>query len=182
MIAAVSTARSGDPALTNPRKDEADLLRWQRELLRFAHRLTGDTDTAEDVVQETIVRFLRVRESKELENPRAWLFRVATNVVRDVARRRETAQRLAPKPDDEPVAAPDTDYERKETIAKVREALARLPMRDRELLLMRESGFRYREIADVIGVKPESVSTLARRALAKFEAAYRAEIHHDASE
>ncbi|HWV58945.1 MAG TPA: sigma-70 family RNA polymerase sigma factor [Longimicrobiales bacterium] len=161
--------------------DEKSLLRWQRELLRYVHRLTGDVDLAEDVAQEAILRLLRLREERELDNPRAWLFRVATNLVRDGARRAETAKRLTPTPETETHVTPESEWERHETIRRVRAALDRIPFRDRELLLMRESGFKYWEIADVIGVKPESVSTLARRALAKFEAAYRAEFRDEAS-
>jgi len=127
------------------------------------------------------MRLLRLRKERELDNPRAWLFRVATNLVRDGARRMETARRLTPMPETETAVTPETELERRETIRRVRTALDRIPYRDRELLLMRESGFRYWEIAEVIGVKPESVSTLARRALAKFEAAYRAEFRDEAS-
>lgn len=186
MVAATSAVGATPPGVamttrTEPEiqpltlEEERQLLRWQRELLRYLHRLTGDADLAEDIVQETLFRYLRIRTDRELENPRAWLFRVATNLVRDGARRVETARRLTPEPETETTVTPETDLDRRETIRQVRAALERIPYRDRELLLMRESGFKYWEIAEVIGVKPESVSTLARRALAKFEAAYRAE-------
>jgi RNA polymerase sigma-70 factor, ECF subfamily len=49
-----------------------------------------------------------------------------------------------------------------------------LPERDRQLLLMREEGFKYDEIAAVIGVAPASVGTLIARALKKFVSAYEA--------
>ncbi len=149
--------------------------RWQGELLRFAHRLTGDPDLAEDLVQEAFVRFLQASAEAAVLHPRAWLHRVVLNAVRDQARRRETAERLRPPPPDEGPPTPLEETERREAIRRVREALGRIPERDRELLVLRESGFRYREIAEVIGVKPESVATLARRALEKFQVAYGAE-------
>jgi len=155
---------------------------WQRELLRFAHRLTGDPDVAEDAVQEAMVRYLEADARGAVLHPRAWLHRVILNVVRDHARRRETAQRLAPPPPIDGPATPEEDLDRNEAVRTVRLALARLSPRDRELLVMRESGFRYSEIASVIGVKSESVATLARRALEKFQAAYALEGGEDHDE
>jgi RNA polymerase sigma factor (sigma-70 family) len=151
----------------------------QRELGRFALRLTGDPDLAEDAVQEAMVRLLEAGGVDSVENPRAWLHRVTLNVVRDHARRRETAQRLQPPPPESGPPTPDEDFERSESVRQVRRVLQQLSSRDRELLIMRESGFRYREIAEVIGVKAESVATLARRALARFQDAYEAEMVDD---
>jgi RNA polymerase sigma-70 factor (ECF subfamily) len=53
--------------------------------------------------------------------------------------------------------------------------LDRLPERDRQLLLMREEGFKYEEIAQVVGVAPASVGTLIARALKRFVEAYNQE-------
>jgi RNA polymerase sigma-70 factor (ECF subfamily) len=55
----------------------------------------------------------------------------------------------------------------------LRAALAELAPRDREILLMREEGFRYAEIAEVVGVAPSSVGTLLARALRRFSTVYR---------
>jgi RNA polymerase sigma factor (sigma-70 family) len=155
--------------------------RWRRELLRCVHRLTGDPDLAEDVAQEALMRLERTDPDGKIQNPRAWLFRVATNLVRDAARREETARRLAPPPPPDGPPTPAEELERAESVRQVRRALERLSPRDRELLMMRESGFRYAEIADVLGVKTESVATLARRALDRFRAAYLEETEHAAS-
>jgi RNA polymerase sigma factor (sigma-70 family) len=75
---------------------------------------------------------------------------------------------------------PDQELARNEAIRSVRAALARISPRDRELLMMRESGFRHREIAEVLGVKTESVPTLALRALDRLRTAY-AEMNDEAS-
>jgi RNA polymerase sigma-70 factor (ECF subfamily) len=145
---------------------------YHGQLLRWVHRMTGDPDLAEDIAQEALIRLVETGGSDRPRNTRAWLFQVARNRVRDVARRQETARRLTPPPETVTAATPETDLVRGETIREVREALDRLSPRDRELLIMRESGFRYREIAEVIGVKTESVPTLAMRALARFRIAY----------
>ena len=143
-----------------------------RDLLRWVHRLTGDADLAEDVAQEALIRLVETGGGERPRSARAWLFRVAMNLVRDHARRQDTVRRLTPPLEMVSLDTPERALERAETIRQVRAALDRLPPRDRELLMMRESGFRYREIAEVIGVKTESVPTLAMRALARFRTAY----------
>jgi RNA polymerase sigma-70 factor (ECF subfamily) len=143
-------------------------------LFRYLHRLTGDADVAEDVAQEAFVRLLRQKLSEDEVRP--WLFTVAMNLVRDRARKTDRRQRLltgAPQLVT-PTPLPDEDVERSERIAAVRSVLKRLPERDRQLLLMREEGFKYEEIARVVGVAPASVGTLIARALRRFIEAYSA--------
>jgi RNA polymerase sigma-70 factor, ECF subfamily len=154
----------------------AEIAQWQRELLRYVHRLTGDPDLAEDLAQDALLRLLRAEGDKAPENPRAWLYRVATNLVRDHARR-AAMMRDRPIPID--TDAPDTpaqEYERNATVAQVRAVLKRLAPRDREILILSESGFRHREIAEIVEVKPQSVSVLLARALERFRTAYLAEV------
>jgi RNA polymerase sigma factor (sigma-70 family) len=145
---------------------------WLRELRRYVHRLTGDPDRAEDVAQEATLRLVRARRQAEVRAPRAWLYRTATNMVRDQARHEAMLRRTTVPVDTDAAPTPEQDFERAETIRQVRSALELIPPRDRELLILRESGFRYREIAEVIGVKTQSVPVLAARALERFRKAY----------
>jgi RNA polymerase sigma-70 factor (ECF subfamily) len=143
-------------------------------LFRYLQRLTGDDDVAEDIAQESFVRLLRQRLPEDEVRP--WLFTVAMNLVRDRARKSDRRQRLLTSAPELVTRRPlpDEDVERAERIASVRDVLERLPERDRQLLLMREEGFKYDEIARVIGVAPASVGTLIARALKKFAAEFEA--------
>jgi RNA polymerase sigma-70 factor (ECF subfamily) len=144
-------------------------------LYRYLHRLTGDADAAEDIAQEAFVRLLRQKLPEAEVRP--WLFTVAMNLVRDRARKQERRQRLlsSAPPLIGTMGRPDDDLERSERVAGVRTALDRLSERDRQLLLMREEGFKYEEIANVVGVAPASVGTLIARALRRFVEVYRAQ-------
>lgn len=137
-------------------------------LYRYLHRLTGDADAAEDIAQEAFVRLLRQKLPDSEVRP--WLFTVAMNLVRDRARKAERRHRLLTNAPvlSRPAALPDEDMERNERIVAVRAVLDQLPERDRQLLLMREEGFKYEEIAQVVGVAPASVGTLIARALRRF--------------
>ena len=148
--------------------------RVQPSLFRYLDRLTGDPDAAEDAVQEAFVRLLSRPDLGE-EAARLWLFTVGTNLVRDRGRMTARRQRLLSAVPVSPSIGPlpDEAVERAERVQGVREALERLPERDRQMLLMREEGFRYAEIAAAVDVAPGSVGTLVARALKRFVEVYR---------
>src|SRR5690606_17975855 len=103
----------------------ADLTRWHRELLRYVHRLTGDPDLSEDLAQEALMRLLRADPDKPMQNARAWLYRVATNLVRDHARRADMMRRRQIPIDTDAPQTPEQALERSESVAQVRAALDR---------------------------------------------------------
>jgi len=151
---------------------DAAFAKHHPSVFRYLHRLTGDADVAADIAQESFVRLLDhpVPEDKV----RAWLFTVATNLVRDRARTRERRLRLlkAGDPALGQAPRPDEELEREESIQRVRRSLEQLGPRDRQLLMLREEGFRYGEIAELIGVAPGSVGQLLARALKRFARVY----------
>ena len=143
-------------------------------LIRYVCRFTGDADTAADIAQDA---FLRLLEHELPRNEvRPWIFVVATNLARDGVRKTDRRRRLlmANPERREGLTSPQEDLERSERIEQVRLALDRLSDRDRQMLLMREEGFRYAEIAEAVGVRPTSVGALVARALKRFSAAYQA--------
>lgn len=149
-------------------------------LFRYVHRLTGDADLAEDIAQESFARLLRQRLPEAEAKP--WLFTVATNLLRDGARKATRRERLLNSVGWAPPAAlaPDVEAERREEVAAVRAVLAELSARDRQLLLMREEGFTYEEMARTVGVAATSVGTLLARALRRFSEVYRLQgVGHD---
>lgn len=143
------------------------------QVFRYVHRLTGCPDTAADVAQESFVRML-ARTPMPEDEARRWLFAVARNLVRDRARVDGGRERLLRTGEAEPPAParPDEAVEQAEAAQAVRAALSSLSERDRTLLLMREEGFRYREIARELEVAPGSVGTLIARAARRFREVY----------
>lgn len=150
-------------------------------LYRFSLRFTGDSDAAEDLAQEAFVRLLD-RDLPDGEI-RPWLFVVAGNLARDRARKQKRRRRLLEEhpPSPNVPELPERAAERAERIEIVRGVLATLSDRDRTILLMREEGLRYSEIAEAIGVKQTSVGALIARALRRFSAAWAAQDGTDGS-
>ena len=144
-----------------------------RSLVRFLYRRTGDLPRAEDLAQEAFVRAIEHQPSK----PRAWLFTVAANLARDEGRRASVRRKHLTliKAETEarpPEPPPDVALERRETVQQVQAALAELPERDREALLLWEEGFSYDEIAEVLGLSRGSIGTTLARARSRLAAVF----------
>ena len=143
--------------------------RTARMLRAYLARVTGDSQLADDLLQEVYYRFLRARSGYENEaHRRNALFRIATNLARDSHRRARLRSAVSLSGDE---AMPGADAAaRTEQRTEVRDALSRLRPRERELLwLAYANGSSHREIADSLGLKTGSVKLLlfrARRRLA----------------
>jgi RNA polymerase sigma-70 factor (ECF subfamily) len=123
-------------------------------LVRFLTRRLGDRDWAEELAQETFVRALK---QDEIASERSWLFAVASNLVRDEARReareRKRQEVMRAEAEAESTVEPEpTSMERAEDQALARQAIEMLAERDRDALLMREEGLGYEEIAEALGL------------------------------
>lgn len=144
-------------------------------LVRYLTRRLGDRDWAEEVAQETFLRALR---QDALTSERSWLFAVATNLVRDEARKDERRRRhlqLLAAEERERVTEPlETSLERAQEGAMARKAVDALAERDRLALLMREEGLDYNEIADALGLSVGSIGTTLARARRRLAETYEA--------
>lgn len=152
--------------------------------LRFATRLTGGVDAAEELVQEALLRAWRGRDGFRAESQfRTWLFRIVINVFRDRLAGRKTAEPLPAELTDERQIDPAAAASDAELGRRIAELVGALPPRQREVLvLVTYEGMDAREAAAVLGVTPANVhSTLhvarerLRRQLAPYLSERRAE-------
>ena len=146
---------------------------YQNELLGMLYYLVGNSEDARDAYQEAFVRCWRRRDGlSEVENLKAWVFRVALNVGRDL---RATAwrRRRRPLPDDGAVAATrdppvEVQMDRREQLDLLQNALLQLRSEEQEVFLLRQNGeMTYEEIAQSISIPVGTVKTRMRLALEK---------------
>jgi RNA polymerase sigma-70 factor, ECF subfamily len=137
----------------------------------YALSLLGDRAAAEDVTALAFERLFRARGRLDASRgtPRALLFTIARNAALDELRRRGR-QPLA-TPDAEPRAASPgagESLEQAERRASVREALAALPARDREVVLLKFHGqLSNAELAEALGISESNAGTRLHRALGR---------------
>jgi RNA polymerase sigma factor (sigma-70 family) len=134
-------------------------------LLRYAFGLTGQRETAEDLVQEA---FLKLHAHwDEVENPKAWLYRAVRNLALNHRRdhRRETAM---DEGSDFASALPDPGHAvgRMEAVGTLRMLLAEMHEDDRRLIgLKYHEGLKYDQISERTGLSVGNVGYKLHHAL-----------------
>jgi RNA polymerase sigma-70 factor (ECF subfamily) len=177
-----------EPVAMTPARFDLWYEEFRSPLKAYLRRIAKNTAAADDLFQETWIRFLTHPPSTlEAAAVRAYVFTIATRLARDVWRRETFMGRwfravrrweedgdasdelLEVAGDNAP--APDTRYETREDVAR---ALQRLTARERALLwLAHVEQYEHREIAGMLGIRPESVRVLLHRARRRALAALR---------
>lgn len=176
----VGGAKRGDPAAFDRLVEE-----FGPRLFGFALRLLNGKDEAEDVVQEVFLKVVRTIEQYEHDSRfEAWLFRIAANAVRDRIRssrrsvsasggagpvtEEEMERAMYPRRDDASIRGPLETMENNEDVDRVQNCLSRLPLAEREVIMLRHySSMSFAEIAEMMGTPIGTALARAHRGLAK---------------
>ena len=164
--------------LTSDREFEELFLEHYPRLVRTLLRLVGNSGQAEELAADAFYRLHQHRsQNRSEDNLPGWLYRTAVNLGLDAlransrrTRREEQAQR-----EEAGTATPGNPlYEllAEEQRERVRNVIFHLKPIQGQVLLMGSSGFTCKEIAAVLGVKPDSLYMLISRAKAQFEKEY----------
>ncbi len=147
------------------------------ELMSTLVYLLGNADDAQEAAQEAFLKCWRTRESvPDIQNLRAWVFRVAMNTARDT-QRSAWSRRVKPLLAEEIMLstrdlAPGLALEDQETLARLRSALAELRPEEQEVFLLRQNGeLTYEQIAEARGTPVGTIKTQMRAALQKLRRA-----------
>jgi RNA polymerase sigma-70 factor (ECF subfamily) len=159
------------------RRLEEAFSRYQDELLGMLYYVVGNAEDARDALQDAFVKCWKHRAGLgEIENLRAWIFRIALNTGRDL---RGAAWRRRRQPLEEGGNAlpavtlrPDVEAVRNERLAIVRHAIGQLRPEEQEVFLLRQDGqMTYEQIAEIISIPLGTVKTRMRLSLMKLREA-----------
>ena len=154
--------------------------RFRRPAYLLALQLTGRPEMAQDVAQDSMLRFFQHIDRLDIERPvQPWLYQIVRNRVRDLRRRARLrryesleALREQGRPETaDPRASPAEDLDRRELQARVWRALQELSEPHKEILVLRDyQDLSYREISKVLDIPQGTVMSrlhAARRSLRK---------------
>lgn len=149
-------------------------------IVAILFRLVGDRAQAEELAGDVFWKIyhqpqLSVKMAEREHNIGGWLYRAATRVGIDALRASARRKRYEQAAGQAAFAAgtaeadPLTDVLRDEKRRRVQSVLAAMKPAQAQLLLLRQSGFSYQELGEILGVKTNSIGTLLARAEAEFE-------------
>lgn len=141
---------------------------WYIPLLRYASHKIRDCSVAEDIVHDAFMAlYSDLRNGAVVERPRAWLFVTVRRRIADYYRR--TGREKNWDGHLEEIAAPEPAPAM--GTSGLGGMLRILSAREQEVLLLRVSSMKYREIADELGISANSVCQLLARAVRKLRKA-----------
>ena len=150
----------------------------QEKLFRYLTNSMLAAPDAEEIIQETFLAlFQHLRRGGSRENLRGWLFRVAHNLAlkrryHDRRGFQNLGSSLPPEilvPD--PGLNPEDEFAARQMHARLIAVVRALPEQDRQCLILRAEGLRYRDIAEVLNMSLGSVSISLGRSLARISRA-----------
>lgn len=148
-----------------------DMLPLKEKLFRLALRITLDRAEAEDVVQETLIRVWNKRDEwTHFSSLEAFSQTVARNLAIDRSRRMDaqTVPMTADLEDRPDASTPHDELVRKEQSDLIRRLIARLPDKQRRIMVLRDmEGKEYKEIAALLNITEEQVKVNLFRARQK---------------
>lgn len=146
--------------------------RYAAPLQRFLVRRGATPDVAADLTQEAFLRLMRAAPPDGVRHPEAYLFRIAGNLALDRHRREADGAVLPISPAAaeslrDPAPAAETAILSREALDVLRQAIAELPPRGREVFVLHKfEGLSYGEIADRLGIAKNTVMVHMVRSLA----------------
>jgi RNA polymerase sigma-70 factor (ECF subfamily) len=156
----------------NPEALKALIRNYQPALVRYASGLCGGNIDAEGVVQEAFIKLWEKRDRWRSEGSlKVLLFTITRNLSVDAYRKTRRESRLSDRRLDtlsSPSPGPDQQLLEEELASLAEAAIAGLPKRRQEIFrLVRENGFSYRQVAEILEISPQTVANLMSLALAE---------------
>lgn len=143
-------------------------------LVRLAYLLTGDLETAQDVVQDVFTGFWQRSQASRIENSAGYLWTSVVNKSRSATRRRRLAELKIPflRADQDHAPSAEAFFLHTEENRSLAQAVKALPRRQREVVVLRYwGGLSEAEIATTLGVSKGTVKSSASRALTSLHTA-----------
>jgi len=148
---------------------------FNEQVFRYLTATFGNSAQVEEIMQEAFLSLYNAMdEGPEIQNVRAWVFRVAHNLAIDQIRGRQFIASVTDNEWDAMLRAleykgldPEQVLLQKEKFKRLSNAVSRLTLIERECLNLRSKGFRYREIGEILKIGTTTVADTLGRVIDK---------------
>ena len=144
---------------------------FYKRIFRFCNFNTGNENTAQDICQETFLKAWKSLPnfSQKGGSLQAYIFKIARNLIIDLSRKKKE-ERLSPYHDIEINYDLEEKIEKKDNIAKLHQAMAKLTETERQIIILHYfEDMTTREVAKVIGIKEGNLRVKTHRTLKKLK-------------
>ncbi|HTP33664.1 MAG TPA: sigma-70 family RNA polymerase sigma factor [Candidatus Acidoferrales bacterium] len=128
---------------------------------------------AQEAAQEVFLRlYATLRKGEDIQNPRAWVFRVAHNLGLKIRTRQHAEEPFEPELSAryaQDSGTPESELIERERMRRFHDAVSRLSEQQRRCLFLRMEGLRYPEIGSVLGISASAVGEFLRRAMVRLK-------------
>lgn len=156
----------------------SELLPFYDQIRRYALRVTGSRDDADDIVQEVFLRYLTSGQSYEADQLRNYLYKTARNYMIDLSRRRKIHLTITSDENSKPALAylsrmvpptsPDQSAQTAELQAIVRQKVNQLSAQKQEILHLRyDEQMKAKDIAEIVGLSYGNVRRILSDTIAQ---------------
>ncbi|MFD0714858.1 RNA polymerase sigma factor [Paenibacillus sp. GCM10027626] len=148
---------------------------FQSPIYRYLYRTSGSKEAAEELLQETFYRAMLSLRIEDTKHIRAWLFKVARNLLIDRSRRKEREAEMLRQMEIRSTGIssykePEEALELTEERSLIAAIMQRMPEHYRTILYLREiEGFSYQELVELLGVSMSQVKVGLHRSKLKFK-------------
>ncbi len=148
---------------------------YRKEIISYVYRLTGSIEEAKDITQETILKYISLKDVV-IDNPKAWMFKVATNLSLDFFRKTKVKKEMyigpwLPEPYIEESFSIEDDMELDESLSVALLVLMeKLSSKERIAYILHDLfDFKHKEIADILATSSQNSRQLTSRANKKLK-------------
>ncbi|MEZ5353210.1 MAG: sigma-70 family RNA polymerase sigma factor [Bryobacteraceae bacterium] len=160
-----------EPAEGSCRARVAELFEEMRnDVYRYLLTLGLYPPQAQEATQEVFLRLYMTMKRTELDNPRAWVFRVAHNHGLRVRAGQKSVRAFEPEMEqrlESSEESPETALVQRDRMTRFHRAIENLSEQQKRCLFLRMEGLRYPEIAETLGISASAVGEFMRRAIAR---------------
>jgi RNA polymerase sigma-70 factor (ECF subfamily) len=144
------------------------------DVFRYLITLGLAPPQAQEVTHDVFLRLYVEMKKIEIQNPRAWIFRVAHNLGLQIRAREDISQPFDPGLEEklrDQDQTPELGVLERERMLALHKAVESLSPQQRQCLRLRAQGLRYHEIAATVGISISSVSEFLQRAITRLRKA-----------